>query len=122
MTARTAALVGAVVVSNVAGNLALAWGMKHGPADAGPIRALFEPVVILGIALLIAWTLMRLALLERKDLSWVLPVTSVGYVLNAAAGAVFLHEPVSAARWAGTLLIVGGASLVGLSEAREPGA
>jgi uncharacterized membrane protein len=122
MRVRTAALVAAVVVSNVAGNLALAWGIKHGPAGASPVRALLEPFVVLGVALLIVWTLMRLALLERRDLSWVLPVTGVGYVLNAAAGALVLHEPVSMSRWAGTLLIVGGAALVGLGEAREPGA
>lgn len=108
-----------VILLNVLGNLALSWGMKHAPAAAGPVLSLLEPMVLLGIALLIAWTAVRIALLGVADLSWVLPVTSVGYVLNAVVGAVFLGEHVSAPRWAGTLLIVGGAALVGLATPRE---
>ena len=101
----------AVVVSNVIGNFALGWGMKHASAAAGPIASLLEPFVLLGIALLIAWTLLRLRLLGLADLSYVLPITAVGYVLNAIMGAAFLHESVSPQRWAGTLLIVAGAAL-----------
>ena len=111
MKASTLLLTAAVVVSNVAGNYALSWGMKHAPANAGPIVSLFEPWVIAGIVLLIAWTLMRIRLLGLADLSYVLPITAIGYVLNAAIAAAFLHEQVSAQRWAGTLLIVAGAGL-----------
>ena len=42
MKPSTLLLTAAVVVSNVAGNYALSWGMKHAPADAGPIVSLFE--------------------------------------------------------------------------------
>ena len=65
----------------------LGWGMKHAPADAGPLLSLLEPFVLLGIGLLIAWTLMRIKLLGLADLSYVLPITAVGYVLNAVMGA-----------------------------------
>jgi drug/metabolite transporter (DMT)-like permease len=85
--------------------------MKHAPASATPISALLEPFVMVGIVLLIVWTLLRMKLLELADLSFVLPITAVGYVLNAVMGAVFLHEHVSLQRWAGTLLIVAGAAL-----------
>jgi len=85
--------------------------MKHAPAGAGPVTSLFEPWVVAGIVLLITWTLMRIRLLGEADLSYVLPITAVGYVLNAAIAAVFMHEVVSAQRWAGTLLIVAGAGL-----------
>jgi uncharacterized membrane protein len=119
MRRRALILLPIVILLNVLGNLALSWGMKHAPAEASPILALLEPMVLLGIALLIAWTAVRIALLGVADLSWVLPVTSVGYVLNAVMGAVFLGEHVSAARWGGTLLIVGGAALVGLATPRE---
>lgn len=105
----------AVVVSNVLGNFALGWGMKHAPAAAGPLLSLLEPFVLLGIGLLIAWTLLRIRLLGLADLSYVLPITAVGYVLNAVMGAVFLHESVSPQRWAGTLLIVAGAALTSLT-------
>lgn len=111
MKASTLLLTAAVVVSNVAGNYALSWGMKHAPANTGPIVSLLEPWVIAGIVLLIAWTLMRIRLLGLADLSYVLPITAIGYVLNAAIAAAFLHEQVSAQRWAGTLLIVAGAGL-----------
>ncbi len=105
----------AVVVSNVLGNFALGWGMKHAPAGAGPLLSLLEPFVLLGIGLLIAWTLLRIRLLGLADLSYVLPITAVGYVLNAVMGAAFLHETVSPQRWAGTLLIVAGAALTSLT-------
>ena len=124
MKPSTLLLTAAVVVSNVAGNYALSWGMKHAPATAGPIVSLFEPWVAAGIVLLIAWTLMRIQLLGKADLSYVLPITAIGYVLNAAIAATFLHEHVSLQRWAGTLLIVAGAGLTAFtppaSSTQEP--
>lgn len=113
MTGKAILLLPVVVLSNVAGNFALGWGMKHAPGDAGPLLSLLQPAVIAGIALLICWTLARIALLGEADLTWVLPVTSVGYVLNVVSGAVLLGEHVTPQRWLGALLIVAGASLVG---------
>jgi len=73
-----------VVFSNVSGNFFLKSGM---PAQLeGPlayITVLFRPVVTLGVVLLILWMASRMALLSWADLSYVLPVTSVGYVLVA---------------------------------------
>ena len=50
------------------------------------IQALFDPWVAVGVALLILWLLSRMTLLSWADLSYVLPVTSIGYVLTALAG------------------------------------
>jgi len=111
MRPATVILTASVVVANVVGNFALGWGMKHAPETAGPIAALAEPWVVVGIVLLIAWTLLRMKLLEQADLSYVLPVTAVGYVLTAVVGAVFFGEHVTMQRWAGTLFIVAGAAL-----------
>jgi len=72
-----------------------------------------DPILSILIALLIVWTLSRMALLSWADLSYVLPVTSVGYVLSAVAGRVILHEQISPARWAGVVLIMAGVALVG---------
>ena len=119
MRPKTLLLAAVVVVANVAGNFALGWGMKHAPASATPISALWEPFVMVGIVLLIVWTLLRIKLLELADLSYVLPITAVGYVFNAIMGALFLHEQVSMQRWAGTLLIVAGAALTATT---SPGA
>lgn len=112
---RTFVLLALVIVSNVAGNFALSLGMKAAPAGSSPISALAHPAVIAGIAMLIAWTLLRMKLLGVADLSFVLPITSVGYALTVAAGALLLGEQVSAARWAGALLIAAGAALTSMT-------
>jgi uncharacterized membrane protein len=100
-----------VVFLNAAGNFALAVGLKRASAAAGPVLSLLEPAAMAGIALLIAWMLLRLRLLQIADLSFVLPITAVGYILNAVLGAALLGEHVSLARWAGAVLITGGAAL-----------
>ena len=76
------------------------------------ITVLFRPVVSLGVLLLILWLASRMALLSWADLSYVLPVTSVGYVLVAIAGRVLLNEQISATRWLGIALIMAGVALV----------
>jgi uncharacterized membrane protein len=102
-----------VVFSNLFGNFFMKRGM---PAElASPLdylTVLFRPYVALGVALLVLWMLSRMALLSWADLSYVLPVTSIGYVLIALAGRFLLHEQISARRWAGIALIVAGVSLV----------
>jgi uncharacterized membrane protein len=112
-----------VVLSNVFGNFAMKRGM---PAELESplafIAALFRPWVALGVSLLILWMLSRMALLSWADLSYVLPVTSIGYVLVALAGKVLLHEQISLKRWAGIALIMTGVALVGggTPQTREP--
>jgi drug/metabolite transporter (DMT)-like permease len=69
--------------------------------------------VALGVVLLIVWQLSRMALLSWADLSYVVPVTAVGYVVVALLGRIFLDERITMARWAGIVLIVGGVALVG---------
>jgi uncharacterized membrane protein len=67
----------------------------------------------LGVALLIVWTLTRMALLSWADLSYVLPVTAIGYALVAIVGRVLLDEQISVKRWIGIGLITVGVALVG---------
>jgi len=119
-----------VVVTNVLGNVSLSWGMKHQNAQLGLsplvyIRLIFSPWVMLGTAVLILWLLLRMTLLGWADLSYVLPVTAIGYVLTAVVGKYFLGEDISYQGWAGTALIVAGTVLVGMTEANttssEPG-
>ena len=64
------------------------------------------------MSLLIVWLISQMTLLSWADLSYVLPVTWVGYVLAALAGRFFLHEEISLARWAGVALIMGGVAMV----------
>ncbi len=98
-------------------NLFLAWGMRQFSEilslnPAAYLRAMLDPLVALGIVMQILWLLTRMSLLSVADLSFVLPVTSAGYVLSTLLGRVFLHEQVSEARWAGAILISLGAALV----------
>jgi drug/metabolite transporter (DMT)-like permease len=99
------------------GNLSLAWGTKRLPQKlaADPLvylRSMLDPFVALGIILLIVALLARLALLSVADLSFVLPMTAVGYVIAALMGHIFLHETVSVQRWLAVTLIFAGAALV----------
>jgi uncharacterized membrane protein len=102
-----------VILSNVFGNFFLKSGM---PAQLDSaldyITVLFRPMVTLGVLLLIVWLASRMTLLSWADLSYVLPVTSIGYVLVALAGRVFLHEQITVRRWAGITLIMAGVALV----------
>ena len=115
-----------VVATNVLGNVSMSWGMKHQNAELGLspwayIRLIFSPWVLLGTMLLVLWLLSRMTLLGWADLSYVLPVTAIGYVLTAILGKYFLGEEISYQGWAGTGLIVAGIVLVGLTEANTTG-
>ncbi len=102
-----------VVFSNVFGNFFLKRGMPPElPTPLDYITVLFRPSVALGVALLILWMLSRMALLSWADLSYVLPVTSIGYVFVALAGKLLLNEHITHRRWMGILLIVAGVALV----------
>lgn len=106
------------IVTNCLGDFFLKWGMGHQEQSFSfsPrifLETLFSPWVLAGVVLLILWLLSRMALLSWADLSYVLPLTSLGYVLTAVMGRLFLNEHVSWARWSGTLLIVIGTAIVG---------
>ena len=119
-------LVLAVITLNAAGNLALAWGMRHVAEamsfnPAGYVRAMLNPFVALGIVLLVLWMLTRMALLSWADLSFVLPLTALGYILAAVLGRLFFNESITFAHWVGTILIFGGAALAGSTDRRTHG-
>jgi uncharacterized membrane protein len=126
VTNKTRFFTGLVIVTNLVGNSSLTYGMQQlgeiGYSPLSLIGALFHPWVALGVALLILWTLSHMALLSWADLSYVLPVTAIGYVLTALSGKFVLGETVSFARWAGIALITVGVTLVGLTapSTREP--
>src|ERR1700760_2294296 len=112
-TLRTYRLLLLTLLLRPAGNLFLAWGMKHFSQmlSINPlpyVQAMLSPLVALGIITLILAQLTRMALLSVADLSFVLPATASGYIFSAMLGNVFLKEHISPAQWAGTLLIVAG--------------
>ena len=119
LRAKTRLFTAIVVVSNVSGNSALTRGMRElgdvGNSPLALIGALFHPWVALGVALLILWTLTMMALLSWADLSYVLPVTAIGYVLTTLSGEFLLGETVTMGHWAGIILITAGVTLVGMT-------
>lgn len=105
-----------VILTNVLGNYALDLGVKAVENGTGAVwlRYFREPWLLLGVALLIGWLLLRLALLSATEMSLVLPATAgVGYVLTSLAGQFWLHEPVSPMHNIGLAVIAGGVVLIG---------
>lgn len=114
--ARTAFLALFVTLLKPFSNLFLAWGIRHFSAGVTPgpilyLAALLDPLVTVGVVMQIVWLLARMSLLSIADLSFVLPVTAVGYGISTVLGRVFLHEQVSPSRWMGAALITLGAAL-----------
>ncbi|MCX8108636.1 MAG: DMT family transporter [Verrucomicrobiae bacterium] len=57
-----------------------------------------------------------LYLISKSDVSFVWPLTSLGFVLTTLAARFILHEHVSAMRWLGVFLIMVGAAVVSWTE------
>ncbi|HAM34719.1 MAG TPA: hypothetical protein DEB40_12595 [Elusimicrobia bacterium] len=76
------------------------------------LRAASNPWVILGVALQAAFFFTYLTLLSRADITIVLPLTAVDYVVVTLLAQAFLGETVSAARWAGIGFVATGIVLI----------
>jgi drug/metabolite transporter (DMT)-like permease len=76
------------------------------------ILAVLNPWVAFGILLLLAFFAAYMNALSWADLTYVLPATSLGYVLLALVARFALHEQVSPLRWVGIALITGGVGFV----------
>ena len=59
--------------------------------------------------------------LKSADLSFVLPLTAISYLLGAALARFYLHETVTPTRWIGALIITAGVVVVGLGESGSSG-
>src|SRR3954469_8076493 len=87
-----------VVFSNAFGDFFMKRGIPDSARLGTPLEyvaVLFQPWVAAGVVLLIVWQLSRMALLSWADLSYVLPITSVGYVVVALLGKIMLNEAIS---------------------------
>lgn len=112
----TLALVALASLLGGLGHVALAKGMKLvGAASAGSAlgRTLTNPWVLLGVALQAAFFFMYMALLSREDVSKILPLTTLNYIVVALLAQFVLAEPVTPMRWAGIGFVVLGVLMVG---------
>ena len=115
--ANTLALVLIASLLGGLGHVVLAKGMKLvgvATAAGAPVgRALGNPWVVLGVALQAAFFFMYMALLSREDVSKVLPLTTLSYLVVGFLAQFMLAEPVTPLRWTGIGFIVLGVLLVG---------
>jgi drug/metabolite transporter (DMT)-like permease len=118
---KTVALVLVAALIGGSGHVLLSKGMRpvgdltEAPAHrvGGMVgRALSSPWLLLGVLLQATFFTMYLTLLSRADVSQVLPMLAVDYIVVALLAQAILGEVVTAARWAGIALIVVGVGLV----------
>lgn len=117
MTPRKYLVLAGIILFGVTGDSLLAHGMKL----AGPVSLLhlssivlvvLNPWIAAGILLLLGFFASYMVSLSWADLTYVLPATSLGYVLLALIAKLFLHEQVTLTRWLGILLISAGVGFV----------
>ena len=118
---KTALVLIIAILAQASGNMFLSRGMKHiaalnanGTANLAHVamQAVESPTIWIGTLLLMVFLALYATGLSWADLSFVLPATSFGYVVNVAFAHYFLNEPVSLERWAGTVFIAIGVLLV----------
>jgi multidrug transporter EmrE-like cation transporter len=76
--------------------------------------------LLLGIAFEAAFFGCLLYLMSHGDVSFVWPLTSLGFVLTTLSARLFLNEHVSGLRWLGVCLIVLGAGVITYTEKAKP--
>ena len=110
----------AVVLGGV-GHILLAKGMRPlgdltesstGRLGTMVMRVVSSPWVLVGVALQAAFFFLYLGLLSRADVSQILPLTALDYIVVALLAQWALGEGVTAVRWAGIGLITTGVFLV----------
>jgi drug/metabolite transporter (DMT)-like permease len=117
LTFRKYLVLAGITVFSTAGDSLLARGMKDLGAIslhhlAGLLLAILNPWVTAGIVLLLTFFACYMSALSWADLTYVLPATSLSYVLVALVGHFRLHEEISPARWFGIALIAAGVGFV----------
>jgi uncharacterized membrane protein len=125
VTFRKYLVLAGVAVFAAAGDSLISWGMKQTGAVSlerlpSIILAVLNPAVALGVFFLLAFFACYMMTLSWADLTFVLPATSVGYVLLALIAKFLLHEHVSPARWIGILLISTGVAFATSGPASTP--
>lgn len=79
-----------------------------------------NPQILLGVFFEALFFLCLLILMSKSEISFLWPLTGLSFVFATFAAVWFLHERVSAIRWAGVVLIMLGAALISYSEQHKP--
>jgi drug/metabolite transporter (DMT)-like permease len=117
VTFRKYLVLAGITVFSTVGDSLLARGMKQiGSVSLhdlhGLLLAVLNPWVAFGILLLLAFFASYMSALSWADLTYVLPATSISYVLVALIAYFRFHEAISPLRWMGIALITAGVGFV----------
>jgi len=127
VTFRKYLVLAGITVFSTLGDSLLARGMKTlGGASlhniSGLLLSILNPYVGLGIVLLLAFFASYMSALSWADLTYVLPATSLSYVLVALIARIAFHEEISNTRWLGIALIAAGVGFVAAGPSATPAA
>ncbi len=127
MTFRKYMVLAGVSIFAPVGDSLLSYGMKEvGNISLRDVShlllAITNPWVGLGIILLIGFFVSYMTALSWADLTYVLPASSLGYVLLALIAKFALQEKISVMRWLGIALVSTGVGFVtsGPERTRRP--
>jgi drug/metabolite transporter (DMT)-like permease len=127
LTLRKYLVLAGITLFSTAGDSLLARGMKDlGNVNvslhnlSGLLLAVLNPWVAAGILLLLAFFSCYMSALSWADLTYVLPATSLAYVLVALVGHFRLNEEISPTRWLGIALIAAGVGFVAAGPSLTP--
>ena len=118
---KTLVLVLVAALLGGSGHVLLSKGMKTiGDMTEAPthriagmtVRVVSNPWVLLGVALQASFFAMYLMLLSRADVSKILPMMAIDYVVVVFLAQLLLAESVTPVRWIGVALITAGVVMV----------
>ena len=120
---KTALALAIVILAGSLGDVLLAKGMKR-VGEIAPLRlqalAVIGTSVVCNAAFLLGLLCMAVSLgaflvvLSWADLSFIVPATSLSFVVSTLGAKWWLHERITRLRWIGTLLVCVGVALLSL--------
>jgi drug/metabolite transporter (DMT)-like permease len=114
-------MLGVLIFASTGGEIAITLGMKAigEPARLRPkelaiflLRALRNGWFWTGVPLMALSFYALLVLLSWDPISFVIPASALNYVVGTLGAKFILREQVTAARWAGVLMVCAGVALV----------
>lgn len=75
-------------------------------------KVALNPFIITGLSCYVISVLVWLLALSRVDVTYAYPLLSIGYIVTAVCGQIFLGENMDAVRWLGVVVICLGVFLI----------
>jgi drug/metabolite transporter (DMT)-like permease len=125
VTFRKYLVLAGITLFSTAGDSLLARGMRDVGGISlhhlsGLLLVILNPWVALGILCLLTFFSCYMSALSWADLTYVLPATSLGYVLVAFIGHFGFQEAISPARWVGIMMIALGVGFAAAGPSLTP--